>query len=152
MIHMDFDIKPRGAGSVGAILQDADIASIYGMFGDGCLRYYGMDIRTKRRCMDKVALNQVRSFVKEYGTEDARKIIGALFGVAHEGLWRGQPVGNAIFSKSHRWMADKLLMEAERSGMGAMANVNVVADDNAARLEHVKDRIKRTIASGRSTG
>ena len=149
---MEFNVRPRGAGSVGAILQDENVAGVYGEFGDGCLRCYGIDIRTKRRCMDKVALNQVRSFVKDYGVDDARKVIAALFGVAHEGGWNGQPVGNMIFAKSHRWLADKLLIEAERAGIGAEDGNGHASGDSASELERIQDRIKRGIASGRTTG
>lgn len=141
---MEFNVKPRGAGSAGAILQDVDVLKVYSLFGDGCLRCYNMDIRGKRTYESAATLKQVRSFVDDYGVEDACKVMFALFGVGHEGKWRGEAVGKSIFAKSHRWMAEKLLIEAEQ--MGLVEEVGFDAERNAAELERVKAGIKSSFA------
>lgn len=114
---MDFNVKPGGAGSSGAILSDSSVRRVYGRFGDKCLSVYHMDIREKRTFMSAQTLRQVQSFVRDYGEEDAMKIIDTMFGFGHEGMYRNRPIGTSIFSKSFRWMADELLIEAEQSGV-----------------------------------
>ena len=96
---MEFDVKRGVAGSVGAMLSDASVARVYGVFGDGCLEYYRFDIREKRTFMSAKVLRQVKSFVADYGEEDAVAIVRTMFGVMHEGVWKGKPIGTSIFSK-----------------------------------------------------
>lgn len=105
----------RGAGSAKAIMSDPDNARVMGAFGDGALRCYHMDIREKKSYWRPTVMNQLRSFTTEYGADDAVKIVDRLFGVLHEGKWRGEVVGMGIFSQQKRWMADILLAEAEKS-------------------------------------
>lgn len=114
---MEFDVKPRGAGSVGAILSNASVARVYGAFGDGCKRCYRMDIREKRTYMSSKVLRQVQSFVADYGEDDALGIVEEFFGVMHEGNCNGKPLGTSLFSRGFRWFADQLLAEHERSGV-----------------------------------
>lgn len=138
---MEFELKGKPvAGSASAILQDESVRRVYGTFGDGCLRCYNMDIRQKRQFMSATTLRQVRSFIDDFGADDAIKIIKALFGVAHEGRWHGEAVGKQVFAKSHRWMAEKLLIEAEMSG--TVVDDDFDAERNAIELERVKARIK----------
>ena len=108
---MEFNVRKRGAGSAGAILSDASVAHVFGVFGDCCLSRYGFDIREKPSIMSARVLRQVQSFTKEYGEEDAVGIVKTMFGVGHEGIWRGVPIGTSIFSKSYRWLAEKMLIE-----------------------------------------
>lgn len=119
---MEFDVKPKGAGSAGAILQDPSVQRVYGLFGDGCLKYYKLDIRTtggkRNPYLSAAAMRQVKSFIDYYGEDDAYAIIETLFGVMHEGRFKGQPLGNGIFSSSKRWMSDQLLLEASSARQG----------------------------------
>lgn len=126
---MVFDVKPRGAGSAGAILSDASVAKVYGEFGDGCERCYRFDIRAKRTFMSAKVLRQVQSFVQDYGEEDAVKIVRTMFGVGHEGVWKGSPIGTSLFGKNFRWLSDMLLIEAEQSKLSLNEpDVEVVGD------------------------
>ena len=115
---MEFDVKPRGAGSVGAILANEQVANVYGAFGDGCMRCYRMDIREKRTYMSSKVLRQVQTFVSDYGEDDALGIVEEFFGVMHEGNFNGKPLGTSLFSKGFRWFADQLLAEHERQSIG----------------------------------
>lgn len=112
---MEFNVRKRGAGSAGAILSDSSVARVFGEFGDGCMRYYGFDIRDKPSIMSARVLRQVQSFTREYGEDDAVGIIRTMFGVGHEGVWRGVPIGTSIFSSGYRWLAEKMLIEFEQS-------------------------------------
>lgn len=112
---MLFDLKDTGASSAGAILKDSRVASVYGAFGDGCLRCYHIDIREKRTYTNSTVLRQVRSFVNDYGEDDALRIVDAVFNGNHNGYFRGQPIGLKVFSKGFRWMANELLLEGNQS-------------------------------------
>ena len=109
---MEFDEKPRGAGSVGALLQDAATSRVFGQFGDECLRCYNIDIRGKRTIVSARVLRQVQSFIKDYGERDALRIIDVMFNGFYNGRHKGKPLGTAIFSQSFRWLANRYLMEA----------------------------------------
>lgn len=111
---MKFEVRSAGAGSAGAILQNEGVRRVYSAFGDCCQRVYRFDIRTKPTYMNAQTLRQVQSFVRDYGVEDAEAIVNAFFGVGHEGMLRGKPLGKSIFSKSFRWLSDQLLIEVER--------------------------------------
>ena len=121
---MDFNIKSRGAGSPGAILENASVAKVYGKFGDECLRCYGIDIRDKRTFVSAKVLRQVEGFVKDYGEEDAIGIIDVMFNAMYNGNWKGRPLGTSIFSKSFRWLADQFLLEAGTTGVGGEENTD----------------------------
>ena len=107
--------KPRGAEAQ-RLLHDESILEVYQTFADGCMRCFNMDI-TKHMTpyFTVITLRQVRAFVQCYGRDDAKAIVSTLFGVSHEGRWRGEIVGKDIFSARKRWMADKLLLEHGQS-------------------------------------
>ena len=120
MIRLVFDTSGM-TSTVGMILSDQAVAEVYGAFGDGCLERYGLDISNvadpfiKRNYLSTPVLRMVQSFVKQYGKENAIGIIKTLFGVAHEGAWRGEQVGKSIFMTKRRWLADELLLEHQKS-------------------------------------
>lgn len=111
---MRFDTDgPKVAGSSMAILSEPDVAEVYGLFGDLCIEYYFIDIREKKSFMTPVVMRQVRSFVREYGVEDAKKIVRRMFEQPRCGKRKGQVIGTAIFSKKFRWLANQMLIEKE---------------------------------------
>lgn len=99
------------AGGASAILSDPGVAEVYGLFGDMCLERYGFDIRERRSFMSAQVLRQVQSFVREYGVEDAKRIVERLFDDRYRGSYEGKTIGTSIFSKGYRWLANRLLME-----------------------------------------
>ena len=128
------------------IFEDESVSHVYGIFSDGCMRCFNMDISQHQRpYLTAITARQVRAFVLHYGRDDAAGIVEELFGVGHEGKWRGQVVGVDIFSSHSRWMADKLLMEHQANIPCEEVNVSDDAD-RTARLEEVKARIKSSLA------
>lgn len=117
---MKFDLGGSMTSTAKMILSNESVADVYGAFGDGCMAYYGIDISDasdafiKRNYLSTPVLRTVQSFVKQYGADNAKGIVSTLFGVGHEGMWRGEQVGKSIFSTSRRWMADELLLEYQK--------------------------------------
>lgn len=135
--------KPRGS-EARRLLQDEAVLEVYQAFSDGCLRCFNMDITEHPSpYFTAVTLKQVRAFVLYYGRADAVGIVKELFGVAHEGRWRGEVVGKDIFSAKKRWMADKLLMEHQLQGVDDDGHV---ADGCSESLADIKARIKSLTA------
>lgn len=110
---MDFnDVGIKVAGGAASILADGDVMRVFSEFGDRCLETYGIDIRTKPSFMSTQVLRQVRSFVSEYGVDDAVKIVNQAFAVPHCGNFKGAAIGTSLFSKGFRWYSNALLLEA----------------------------------------
>ena len=103
------------AGSVDALLSEDDTRMVFEAFERGCKRAYGIDIRSKKTIFNARTLKQVKSFAKEFGSEDGVRIIDKLFMEPYNGRFNGQTVGASIFSKGSRWIANKLLLEAGSS-------------------------------------
>ena len=53
----------------------------------------------------------MRSFVKEYGVDDAVMIVSTAFSFPRDGKLNGQPIGTSLFSSRMRWYANMLLAE-----------------------------------------
>jgi hypothetical protein len=112
---MEFDIDgAKVAGSAKALLSDKDVYAVMSAFGDGCERWYKIDIRNSKGIMNPRILRYVSSFVKEFGVDDSVKVVEQLFSIRHQGKWLNETVGTAIFYKNHRWLAEKMLMESGR--------------------------------------
>ena len=109
------------AGGMDALLQADGVKELYDLFAEGCIKSYRFDPREKKSMYSPTVLRQVRSFIKEYGLDDAKKIIDTMFGYVHNGRERGKVVGVSIFSTAWRWYANNLLTEA-------LANEAEVAD------------------------
>lgn len=110
---MEFLIKLGApAGSVDAIMKDDGVYRVMSVFGDGCLEYYGLDIRQKRAIYNAKTVRQVQSFVSEYGVDDSITIVKKLFSPAYQGLNKGNAVGVSLFTTGYRWFANRLLLEA----------------------------------------
>ena len=109
---MEFEVgKKIVAGSAGSILQNEDVAAVYGLFGDKVLDTFGIDIRTKRTFMGASTLRQVQGFVNDYGKDDAMRIVRIAFDIKRKGRFKGRAVGASLFAKNMRWYADQLLLE-----------------------------------------
>lgn len=114
---MDFELeRPNVAGSAAALLRDEGVYAVMSHFGDGCLRCYGLDIRQHRSYMSAQVLRKVRSFVNEYGVDDAVKIIDRMFSPIHDGRDRGRNVGLDIFDRRLSYLANRYLSEVGDGG------------------------------------
>lgn len=108
---MEFNEGGRVAGSVGAALRDPDVRAVMSAYGDGCLTYYEVDIREHRSMMSPPTMRAVRSFVAEFGPEDALTVVRNFFGPPYGGFWRGKALGSDIFTKRYRYVANRMLLE-----------------------------------------
>lgn len=112
---MEFSIDEHAPnGSADSYLSDDGVRAVWSLFGDKCLETYRTDIRTKKAMHNGRTLRQVKSFVGEYGVDDALHVVDKLFSSPYNGAYRGETVGTSIFGKSRRWLAEKLLLEYDR--------------------------------------
>lgn len=111
---MEFEDMPGKAvaGGSKALMADPAIRRVMSAFGDGCLDCYDVDIRRHRRFMSGEVLRSVRSFIAEYGEDDAVAIVKRAFGPKYDGRYRQSVFGTNIFTKRYRWLATQMLMES----------------------------------------
>lgn len=111
---MDFDdIKGKRktiAGSLGMLLSsDPELEELLSEYGDGCMKCYGIDVRTKRTFLSAQIARMAKGFIADYGV-DAKRIVKAAFEFPYSGKYRGSPFGPSLFHKNKRYMADDILM------------------------------------------
>ena len=109
----------KGAGTIAATLSNAETREVWLAFADGCLSCYGMDLRKGGPWVTGPIIKTCETFTKNYGKDDALRIIRQLFTFPHEGAWRGQNVGTSIFTRGWRWLADSLLAESYKGEKNA---------------------------------
>ena len=87
-----------------------DGIEVWEVFAEGCRKCYNIDISSKKAIANTGNYKIIRTFIREYGKEDAIRILNRLFGF-YNGVWKGQAVGFSIFYSKMRWLANELLME-----------------------------------------
>lgn len=107
---MNVDLKNIVGTPQNLYENNKDIKRIYNTFRRGYINSFSLDPINQRTMFSSPVLRSIQTFIRDYGADDANKIIDFVFD-EWNGRYKGNPLGTKIFSKKFRWLTDMALTE-----------------------------------------
>lgn len=88
-----------------------DIKEVYDNFRNCYMSLFSIDPIKQKSMFTAPAMRSVECFVRDYGKDDAIKIVSYIYG-EWGGRFKNKPIGKELFSKKFRWLTDSALAES----------------------------------------